>query len=43
MCADQLSLSLYDVIHRSASMPLGFSGIVCIEAGNNFQERPEAL
>jgi Membrane bound beta barrel domain (DUF5777) len=29
----------YDAFHQSASMPVGFSGIVSIEGGNNFQTR----
>jgi hypothetical protein len=29
----------YDAFHQSASMPLGFSGIVSVEGGNNFRTR----
>jgi hypothetical protein len=31
----------YDAFHQSASRPIGISGIVSIEGGNNFQERYE--
>jgi hypothetical protein len=32
----------YDAFHQSASRPLGLSGIVSIEGGNNFKERYES-